>query len=479
MPAAGENSSSTSNSLHPVDVNGLFATTAGVFSISVWDLANQSPLMEHHSELPLIPASNQKIITIASALLQWEADFQSRMEFLTDGKISGEILQGNLIIRGNGAIVFSSRYPQDATYENKNHRLQLIFDALVEQFQLLGIHTINGEIQLNDDHWTDIGVNPHYPAAASVSFNENTIEIGVKNGQITTCPRYLGGVEIQTVYAPAPQCKSSVDQGPHDIIEVNPLMDSDDFWRVERIPAAAYFKAQLTHSLRQNGIVISGKTQSKPDKDILPMRITYNLGNVNLAGTTMNHLFSLPGLPLRDILIPMGIFSDNFRAELMFLNLGYAVFGKANYHNGARATRDILSHQGLSLKHFNPKDGSGLDRGNTISTSNMVSILNHMLASPHQKLFLECFPIAGISGTLQDKLKRPEITGRILGKTGTLSDVTSLSGFVLNSQRLPALSFSFIANQVHDQAAVWHSLEILAARLVDFASGPHDHTHRQ
>jgi len=169
-------------------------------------------------------------------------------------------------------------------------------------------------------------------------------------------------------------------------------------------------------------------------------------------------LFELNSLPLGELIRDMGIASDNFRAETVFLNLGYVVHGKANYRNAVKAVESIFTENGLRLYHTVLADGSGLSRDNRTSAETLVGVLNLMINSPHREDFAACLPLAGKTGTLKKRFRGHPLNGSLIAKTGTLNGVTSLSGYLLDAGQ-PTYSFSFIANKLKSQAKAWQTLE--------------------
>ena len=84
----------------------------------------------------------------------------------------------------------------------------------------------------------------------------------------------------------------------------------------------------------------------------------------------------------------------------------------------------------------------------------------------HRGTFLQALPRAGETGTLNSKLRGETLRGRVVGKTGTLRDVTALSGFILSEASQPVYSYSFICNDVSDHGKSWQTIESILSMII-------------
>jgi PBP4 family serine-type D-alanyl-D-alanine carboxypeptidase len=91
-------------------------------------------------------------------------------------------------------------------------------------------------------------------------------------------------------------------------------------------------------------------------------------------------------------------------------------------------------------------DGSGLSRYNYVTAATLTSLLEHMYRDPtHRDAFVATLPIAGKDGTLATRLRQTRAEGNALAKTGSISNVRALSGFV-KTRDGETLVFSILAN---------------------------------
>ena len=146
--------------------------------------------------------------------------------------------------------------------------------------------------------------------------------------------------------------------------------------------------------------------------------------------------------PLRDIIRFMDLHSDNFTAEELLKLLGATVEGQGTTAAGARAVVAALKAGGISTAGVRIVDGSGLSSKDRLTVGALVSILQS--AASDQAVggeLVQALPVAGVSGTLRDRMRTPKLLGHVVAKTGTTDIASSLSGYV-NSH----IAFAIIQN---------------------------------
>jgi len=123
--------------------------------------------------------------------------------------------------------------------------------------------------------------------------------------------------------------------------------------------------------------------------------------------------------------------SDNFTAEMLLKQLGAVVFDRGTSAAGATAVMQALAEGGVPLAGVRIVDGSGLSRLDRLTANAVAGILKAAWNDPAVRpAFVASLPVAGINGTLEDRLRTPVTRGRVLAKTGTTSDASALSGYV-------------------------------------------------
>ena len=123
--------------------------------------------------------------------------------------------------------------------------------------------------------------------------------------------------------------------------------------------------------------------------------------------------------------------SDNFTAELLLKQIGAANGTPGTTAAGAAQVRTALAEAGVPLAGVRIVDGSGLSSLDRLTARAIVGILQAAWGDPTIKpSFLSALAVAGRSGTLKDRLRKPPALGVVLAKTGTTSIASALSGFV-------------------------------------------------
>ena len=146
--------------------------------------------------------------------------------------------------------------------------------------------------------------------------------------------------------------------------------------------------------------------------------------------------------PLRDIVRFMDLNSDNFTAEELLKLLGVATEGSGTSAAGARAVVAALKTGGISTAGIRIFDGSGLSESDRLTVGALAGILQAFAVdSALETELMRALPVAGMSGTLLDRMRTPTLRGHVVAKTGTTSIASALSGYV-NSH----IAFAIIQN---------------------------------
>ena len=181
---------------------------------------------------------------------------------------------------------------------------------------------------------------------------------------------------------------------------------------ITRTPALAAATAFRT-ALRAAGVAVDG---------------TVRLGKVDDFSIPIAQVQSPP---LGAIIRFMDRESDNFTAELLLKQLGAVGLERGTSAAGASVVMQELAEAGVPMTGVRIVDGSGLSRLDRLTANALAAILKAAYADPTIKpAFVASLPVAGINGTLEDRLRKPPTRGRVLAKTGTTSDASALSGYV-------------------------------------------------
>jgi D-alanyl-D-alanine carboxypeptidase/D-alanyl-D-alanine-endopeptidase (penicillin-binding protein 4) len=181
---------------------------------------------------------------------------------------------------------------------------------------------------------------------------------------------------------------------------------------VTRSPALAAATAFRT-ALRSAGVVVDG---------------TVKMGRVDEFAIPIAQVESPT---LAAIIRFMDRESDNFTAELLLKQLGAVSLDRGTSAAGASVVMQALAEAGVPMAGVRIVDGSGLSRLDRLTANALAATLEAAWADPTVKsAFVAALPVAGVNGTMEDRLRKPPARGRVLAKTGTTSDASALSGYV-------------------------------------------------
>jgi D-alanyl-D-alanine carboxypeptidase/D-alanyl-D-alanine-endopeptidase (penicillin-binding protein 4) len=153
--------------------------------------------------------------------------------------------------------------------------------------------------------------------------------------------------------------------------------------------------------------------------------------HLGLANEAAVPLGSIQSAPIWSIVRRMDLRSDNFTAEMLLKELGAVQVNSGTSSAGAAVVRQLLGEVGVPLAGVRIVDGSGLSRLDRLTANALVTLLQKMWADPKLRpAVLRALPVAGVSGTLEERMRRSPARGRVLAKTGTTSTASALSGFV-------------------------------------------------
>jgi serine-type D-Ala-D-Ala carboxypeptidase/endopeptidase (penicillin-binding protein 4) len=441
----------------------------GVWAVDVMSLATGEHLYSLNPGKLMMPASNMKILTVAAAAetLGWNYTFTTTLE--ARGAISGGVLHGDLIVRGNG----------DPTINARSGRADAVLGEWASALTAAGISSIEGRIVGDDQAFDDEGIGAgwawdylQYSYAAPVGaleLNENTAALLVSPGSAPGAP-----IVVDLTPGSGLTLVNRAVTGPPespDKIEYRRLLDQPVLEVTGSIPAGAgpsryfvavvnptvFFVRSLKDALVARGIAVSGEAVDLDD-------VAAGMQIAPAAGTRV--VVSTRSPPLSEIATVLMKVSQNLYAETLLKALGAANGGLGTAEGGKIAVYTLLDRWNVPRDAYVMYDGSGLSRYDYVTAATLTTVLERMYRDPrHRDAFLATFPIAGKDGSLASRLRRTRAEGNALAKTGSISNVRSLSGFV-RTRDDEVLAFSILANDFPIQAATVNYIADLAVEIL-------------
>lgn len=426
--------------------------TWGVVAVS---LDRGDTLLARNADVPMLPASNLKLLTSAAALHRLGGDYRYTTWVVTDGVIQDSVLIGDLVLYGTGDPGFSERFHPDADTP---------FEALVSQLVEAGIREVRGRVygdgtmfpgDLLAEGWETTDLNEWFTApSGALSYNENIVAVRVSPAapgeppSIVTVPPHMGLVvanEAETVRGRARRPLWLLRDDPQDPIRAVGQLSSTarDVWRemTLRDPGLAAAHA-LTHVLRRAGIVVRGfpdGVDGAESSTVTGPRVWSDRYAPRVLAT-----FRSP--PLRDYLRAVNQRSHNLYADMILRTLGH-LEGDGSFPGGGQAVeRFVVETVGVPAEQITVMDGSGLSGLNRISPGALVQILGFMAASSCWEDLWESLPEAG-SRALFRRMIRTPASGNLRAKTGTMDRVSGLTGLV-TTRSGERVAFSILGNDL-------------------------------
>lgn len=432
------------------------ATSNGWWGVSVVDLDRGETLFAQASGKSFVPASNTKLYTTASALTLLGPDFRYRTELHASGRIEGGVLHGSLVVRGSGDPSFGPRFSGDGTR---------IFRDWADSLRALGITTIAGDVVGDDDLFDDVPLGngwswddePFWYAAeiSGLSYFDNTIDLTVKAATAGQ-PARLSWEPMSTSYVDVVNATRTLPRGGRLDEDYRRDRGTNRFRIGTAVPEGSsdlesltvtnptlYFVHVLREALVAAGIVVQGHPR---DVDDLSFKPDY---------PTLTRVATHLSPPLAEIVKVVNKPSQNLYAEQLLRTMGARVLGEGSAEAGWKAALPFLAQAGIDTTRIQLTDGSGLSRTNLVTPDMTVSLLRHMWTQAPvsaRDAFVASLPIGGVDGTLAARFRDGRARGNVRAKTGTVSNVSSLSGYVTTAGG-STLAFSIMSNHFTSPAA--------------------------
>ncbi len=400
-----------------------------LMGIDVYDLTAKENLYSKNENLLFRPASNLKILTTSAGLVFLGPDYNFKTSLFYTGKIINGTLYGDLFVSGGC----------DPDFSTKD------IDSLASIIKAAGIKEVSGNLfgdvsmvdslfwgdgwMWNDDPSTDA------PYLTSLNINSNSIGVIIK-------PAKLGE-------------KANVT-----------LIPESNFFKIENFtttvpadsPNTFTFDRDWIH--RKNTLILEGNVSSKAIPDSLQDTLFVNvyepqkyflylfrqaLENNRILVDGKNYFAKVPDYalnifnynrPFGKVIINLNKISYNLGAEMVLRALSAKFFGtSATAENGVKMVDSLIVLAGMNPKGYRIVDGSGVSHYNLISAKLLLELLKYMYNQHPElyKILYNSFPIAGVDGTLKNRMIDTPAQNNVHAKTGTLSGVCSLSGYVTSA----------------------------------------------
>lgn len=421
-----------------------------VWGVDIRSVDTGESIFTHNGDRLMMPASNMKILTLATAAqtLGWDYLFPTVLE--TTAPVDGGVLKGDLIVRGSG----------DPSINTRGNRASAVFDDLAKALNGAGITAIDGRVIGDDQAFEDEGIGPGWSwdyleagyasPVGALQFNENVAELTIVPGAEAGDPavvRLAAGSGLiltnraTTVPAGAERPRLNVHRRidrPELEVTGTIAMGAKPVTRTVAVINPTLFFAQgLKDALIARGIAVSGEAV---DGDDLAAELA------RAASLERRTLVTAQSPPLREIATTLMKVSQNQYAETLLKAVAAKTSGIGTTDGGRDAAAALFTSWNIPRDAYVMSDGSGLSRYNYVAPSTLTTVLRRMYLDPvHHDAFLATLPIAAKDGTIANRMRKTRAAENAKAKTGSIANVRSLSGFVTTRDG-ETLVFSIMAN---------------------------------
>lgn len=413
------------------------------------------PVIAHRADAALNPASTMKLLTTYAALDMLGPAYRWRTEIYRDGPLVDGVLQGNLILRGEGDPALMA---ED-------------FWRLLGRLRQLGVRDITGDLIIDNSYFAPqaqdaaafdgdgyraynvtasalvinlqasslrLVVSADSPARVEVSAEPALPGVVVQNRlQVTrdSCGDWRSRLQYKVQPKVEPQAANDPVRGVSITLSGTFSADCGEKYLELSVLDGPQYTYQLFQSLWQS---LGGSLHGEVRLQALPPQA------VKLTD-------QLSPLPLADVLRRLNKYSNNLMARQLLLTVA-AQQGNlpATEEAGANAVRQWLAKKGYRFPELMIENGAGLSRVERISPRHLGNILADAYAGPWMPELMSSLPVLGVDGTLLKRMQGQPVQGRAHLKTGSLNGVSTLAGYVLDQHGQRWL-LVFMAN--HPRAA--------------------------
>jgi D-alanyl-D-alanine carboxypeptidase/D-alanyl-D-alanine-endopeptidase (penicillin-binding protein 4) len=395
-------------------------------ALFVQDVEAAKPALAFNTAQPMNPASTMKLVTTFAALELLGPAFTWRTEAYLAAPLQGDVLDGDLVLKGYG--------DPRLTIEN--------FWLLVRALRARGLREIRGDLVLDRSYFESSShdpsrfdnepMRPYNVGADALLVNYKAVrfqfvpDTGQKTVTVVAEPR-IADLEIaNTVRAAEGGCgdwreglryeiQSNGDGTRMSFTGAMPASCGERYWNMALFTHPQYVHGVFRQLWEEMGGTLRGRVR---DGAVPP-------------GARPFAVYESPSAA--EIVRDMNKFSNNVMARQIFLTLSAETMKLAGrYDRSSRAVQSWLQGRGLEFPELVIENGSGLSRNERISAANLGRLLIAAYRSSVMPEFIASMPLVAYDGTLRRRLKFESVAGQAHIKTGSLNDVRSIAGYVLD-----------------------------------------------
>jgi serine-type D-Ala-D-Ala carboxypeptidase/endopeptidase (penicillin-binding protein 4) len=448
----------------------------GRIGIKIVTLNRGTIVYENDAEKYFMPASNMKNFTVAAALERLTPDFR----FVTrvraaDRPDAAGLIRGNLTIAGGGDVSISKTF-QDDHYRG--------LDALAEKIKAAGVKRIEGDLIADQSYfrgfkipasweWDDLQWY-HGAEVSALPYNDNVVDLNVLPGSVgNQCIVRI--LPQNTLYRIINKCVTGA-AGSRRTLSVHKWLDQNVVEVGGSLPTgerpfdaditvsspAELFVSLLKDRLLKIGVEVTGQAR------------TMDVMDRSTARPELIEITRIESPPLALIAAKTMKPSQNMYTETLLWTLGEHLGRNANPNLdsstlGINLVKDFLRSIGLTDDAIVQYDGSGLSRHNLITPNAVAQLYVHMAKqAKYQQAWRDSLTVAGVDGTLRNRFAGTAAAANMRGKTGTIDQVSALSGYVRTAggeELVVSLVINGVAGETRQRTSVLDEIVVALANF--------------
>lgn len=398
---------------------------------AVIDARDGTELYARYGSRATTPASNTKLITAVAAMDTLGPRYRFKTEAIRRGRIVDGVVQGRLYLKGYGD-------PTTRVSDYAKLAAQIRAKGITRFTGRLAVDASYFDTQRYNPHWSTSYASDYYAAqtaaltvAPNADLDSGTIFLKYRPGRrgapakISTSPAAAAGY-VRIVN------RSTTSASGSDTIRIRRSWGTNTITITGRVPSGRAERSRLItvdrpellaaavlrDELRKRGVTVAGKT-------IL----------VTTPSTSRKVIASDTSMELADLLKPFLKLSNNMHAEALTKAMSARAGGPGSWSDGLTHIRSYLRRLGTPMSGVVLVDGSGLTRVNKLTPRAVNHVLWKVRSEPWFADFYTALPVAGVTnravgGTLRYRMNGTRAANNAHAKTGTLTGVTALSGYV-------------------------------------------------
>ena len=412
----------------------------------VRDATTGEELYDRHGAGRLLPASNTKLFTSTAAMHTLGAGFRFHTDVLATAPVSGGQLRGDLYLKGYG----------DPT------ALASDYAALAKQVANAGVRRIEGDLVADDTYFDKVRLGDTW------SWDDEPFYYSAQISALTLAPNtdYDSGTVI---------VDSTPGAAVGEPVKLTLVPDTGVVELVNTAKTGAAGSANTLNIERDHGTNVVRVTGSVPANntggrewvtvwepttyaaDVFRraladegIRVDGQLRTAAAPVATARRLARDESMTVGELLNPFLKLSNNMHAETLVKTMGAEAGSGGTWSAGLALVSDYAKSAGVDVSTIRLSDGSGLSRKVNVTPDSITDVLIAAQHEPWFQQWYDALPIAGnparfVGGTLSSRMRNTPAANNLRGKTGSLTGVTALSGYVTNKDGRK-LVFSMVTN---------------------------------